>query len=151
MKAKTSKYLSTLLAAVGLLWCVGIGSYLWMTPIRSSGVSTQGWSSSDAAGTGSSGVVSVPVETSRSFAEVSRTGALPLVVPVLLAALATWAAWQNKKLALSLATAALLAFCLLAGFSIGPGYVVGAGAMLWALLVRVDDQPKSKPSAPGAD
>ena len=90
------------------------------------------------------------MEVSRRFAEVSRLGALPLIVPVLLAALATWAVWYDKKRALLLATAALLVFCVLAGFSIGPGYVPGGGAMLWALLVRFDAEP-IKPSVPARD
>ena len=80
----------------------------------------------------------MPVEGSRRFSEVSRLGAFPLVLPVLLAALATWVAWRNRRLALSLATAALLAFCVLTGLSMGWGYLPGAGAMLWALIVCLD-------------
>ena len=86
----------------------------------------------------------VPVEVSHTFAEVSLWGALPLVVPVLLAALAMWAAWRNKRLALLVSTAALLAFCVLAGFSIGRGYVLGGGAMVWALLVLFDAEPETE-------
>jgi hypothetical protein len=76
----------------------------------------------------------VPVEAVQTFADVSSLGAFPLVVPVLLAAFGTWAAWRSKKRALLLATAALLAFCVLAGFSIGGGYLVGGGAMLVGCL-----------------
>jgi hypothetical protein len=78
---------------------------------------------------------------SHRFSDVSRLGAFPLVVPVLLAAAATWAAWRNKRLALSLSTAALLAFCILAGFSVGGGYIVAGAAMLLALLARLDAEP----------
>lgn len=141
MHARVSARISTILAAAGLIWCAGVSIWIWVTPIRSSGFSTLAWSSSDSRGTVSSGEQTVPVEVSRRFSDVSLLGAVPLAVPVLLAAAATWAAWRNKKLALSLSTAALLAFCILAGFSIGGGYIVGGAAMLWALLVRVDAEP----------
>ena len=93
----------------------------------------------------------VPFEESRRFADISRLGAVPLVVPVLLAALGTWAAWRNRRLALWLSTAALLAYCVLAGFSIGLGYVLGGGAMLWASLVGLDAESEEEPSAPTSD
>ena len=134
--------IAKLLSAFGLLWCLGMSVRIWVTPIRSSGVSMQAWSTSSADGTVSSGARPVPVETSRRFADISRWGAVPLVVPVLLAALATWGAWRDKRLALGLSTAALLAFCVLAGFSIGTGYLWGGTAMLWALLIRLDAKPR---------
>jgi hypothetical protein len=37
-------------------------------------------------------------------------------------------------------------FCVLAGFSIGRGYIPGGGAMLWALLVRFDAEPEKESS-----
>jgi hypothetical protein len=138
MNARTSGRISKLLSAAGHLWCVGVSGWIWVTPIRSSGFSTQAWSSSEPSSTFSSGVRTVPVDVSRRFADISLLGAFPLAVPVLLAALATWAAWRNRKLVLLLATVALLAFCVLAAFSIGAGYVLGGGAMLWALLVRFE-------------
>jgi hypothetical protein len=151
MNARTSGRISKLLSTAGLVWCVGVSSWIWVTPIRSSGFSTQAWSSAGPAGTVSSGVRTVPVDVSRRFADISLLGAFPLAVPVMLAALATWAAWRNKKLLLLLATAALLAFCVLSGFSIGRGYVLGGGAMLWALLVRFDAEPERTPDVPARD
>jgi hypothetical protein len=71
-------------------------------------------------------------------------GAFPLVVPVLLAASAMWAAWRKHRLGLLLATSAFLAFCLLAGFSVGPAYILGGGAMIWALIVLLDVQPDGR-------
>ena len=135
-----SARISRLLSIAGLLWSAGVGVWIWVTPIRSSGVSTTSWSASGPAGV-SSGVETVPFEDSRRFADNSRLGALPLVVPVVLAAWATWAAWRNSRLSLSLSTGALVAFCILAGFSIGRGYLPAAGAMVWALLVRLDAEP----------
>ena len=150
MNARTSGRISKILSAAGLLWCVGVSGWIWVTPIRSSGFGTQAWSSSSA-GSVSSGVRTVPVEVSRRFADVSLLGAFPLVVPVLLAALATWAAWHNKKLVLLLTTGALLTFCVLAGFSIGGSYLLGGGALLWALLVRFAADPETTPSKPARD
>ena len=147
MNTRVSARISTILSAAGLLWCAGVSVWIWVTPIRSSGFSMQAWSSSGPAGSVSSGARTIPREVSHRFSEVSRLGVFPLVVPVLLAAAATWAAWRNKRLALSLSTVALLAFCVLAGFSIGQGYIVGGGAMLCALLVRLDVEPDNDAQA----
>ena len=141
MKAIAAGRVSKFLAAAGLLWCISIGIWIWVTPIQSSGVSTQTWWSVGADGVVSSGERTVPFESYRRFADLSRLGALPLLIPVMLATLGVWAAWRNKQLLLSLTTAMLLVFCVLAGFSIGRGYFPAAGAMLWALLVRFDAEP----------
>jgi len=141
MKATAAGRVSKFLSAAGLLWCISIGIWIWVTPIRSSGVSTQTWWSAGDDGVVSSGERTVPFDSYRRFADSSRLGALPLLMPVMLATLATWAAWRNKQLLLSLTTALLLAFCVLTGFSIGTGYFPAAGAMLWALLVRFDAEP----------
>jgi hypothetical protein len=151
MNAKTSGRISKLLAAAGLLWCVSVSGWIWVTPIRSSGFSTQAWSSSGSAGTVSSGVRTVPFDVSHRFAEVSGLGAFPLVVPVLLAASATWATWRKNRLGLALATSAFLAFCVLAGFSIGPAYILGGGAMIWALIVLFDVEPDAERRMPIRD
>jgi len=139
MNARAAEWICKLLSAGGLVWCAGVSSWIWVTPIRSSGLSTYAWSSSGSGGVASSGVRTVPVEVVHTFADVSGLGAFPLVVPVLLAAFGTWAAWRNKKRALLLATAALLAFCVLAGFTIGGGYLLGGGAMLLALLTALSN------------
>lgn len=137
MNERTSGRISQWLATVGLAWCVAASVWIWVTPIRVSGFSTEAWSSAGAAGTISSGVRTVPFERSYRFAEVSRLGPLPLGVPVLLATWATWAAWRNKRVALSLAAMTLLAFCFVAGFSIGRGYLPAGGALLLAMLIRL--------------
>lgn len=145
MNAKTSAWIAKLLSAAGLLWCVGVGIVIWVTPIRSTGFGARAWSSStsgDVSGNVSSGVQTVPVESVRRFADISLFGPLPLIVPVVLAAFGTWAAWRNRRLPLLLATAALLVFCFVTGFSIGRGYVLGGGALLWALLIRFAGEPE---------
>lgn len=144
MKAQNSGRMSKLLSAAGLVWCVSVSGWIWVTPIRSSGFSSQVWSSSGSSGTVSSGVRTVPFDVSHRFADVSALGAFPLIVPVLLAASATWAAWRKSRLGLLLATTLFLAFCVLAGFSVGPAYILGGGAMIWALIVLLDVEPDAE-------
>lgn len=134
----TSGMIATALAAAGFAWCVGVSVWIWVTPIRSSGFRTEAWSSWGPDGAVSAGARTVPFAGTHRFSERSLLGPLPLVVPVLLAGCAAWAAWRNRKITLSVATGALLAFCLLAGFSIGRGYIPGGGLMLWALLALFD-------------
>ena len=71
----------------------------------------------------------------RLISDISEFGILPLVVPVLLAAWATWAACRQRILALAVATVIFLVFCFIAGFSIGGAYVpVGLGLVIATLL-----------------
>jgi hypothetical protein len=62
----------------------------------------------------------------------------------MLAGCATLAAWYRKRLALSVATAVLLLFCLLAGFSIGLVYMPGGGLILAALTVLLVSESETK-------
>ena len=60
-----------------------------------------------------------------------------------------WPEWQRGEPGGTrgwrlLATGALLAFCVVSGFSIGRGYIVGSAAMLYALLVRFAAEPAKK-------
>jgi hypothetical protein len=130
-----------LLAAAGFLWCIGVGIWIWVTPIRYSGVSSQTWSTSTSRGSTSAVVRTVPFTETRRFADVSLLGPLPLAIPVVLAGLAAWTIWRRKTfLLMLLPTAALLLFCFIAGFSIGRAYVPAGGVMLLALLARFDSE-----------
>jgi hypothetical protein len=135
MNANRGFVTAKLLSMGGLVWCITIGLFIWFTPIRSSGVSTITWSSSGSSGGTSAVQQTVPIETTRRFADISLFGPVPLLIPVLLAGLATWGVWRRRRIAALIATALLLVFCFLAGFSIGPGYVVGAGAIVWSVLL----------------
>jgi len=149
MNHRRSRQISKILATTGLAWCVGVSTWIWITPIRSSGFRAEAWSTSWLAGTVFSGARTVPFEASYRFTEISLFGPLPLAVPVVMAGWATWAAWGNKRVALSLATAGLLAFCLLAGFSIGPAYVPAGGAMVWAgLALSASSRSEGRARAP---
>ena len=130
MSIKSARLVSTLSAGLALLWCLLVGAWIWMTPIRY-------------AGSRSSGTETIPFEEFLTFAQASRLGVLPLVVPVLLAALATWAAWKERGLPLALSTVALVAFTIVSGFSIGVAYLVATAAVLCAWLIRLNvDAPR---------
>ena len=123
---KQFRSLSTVVAATGLVWCVVDGWWIWTTPVRFSGI----------AGTMEpAGARAVERVEYRLISDISEFGILPLVVPVLLAAWATWAACRQRILALAVATVIFLVFCFIAGFSIGGAYVpVGLGLVIATLL-----------------
>ena len=122
------------LALAAVAWCGTLGVWLWVTPILHEGVASHAYADS-------SGVMqqtAYRVTGSRSFAEVSALGPVPLLVPLLLAALGAWAVWRGRLLPAATATGALLAFTLLAGFSIGAWYIPAAGALVWAIIAQAD-------------
>lgn len=125
---KHLRWLSTICAAIGLVWCVIVGIRIWTTPVR---YSVQEWAISPTGARAGERV------ESRSFSDVSGAGAAPLVVPVLLTAWATWAAWRQAIEELVVATAIVLGFCFIAGFSIGGAYVPAGLAVASAALVGV--------------
>jgi hypothetical protein len=103
------------LATLCLAWCVGIGFVIWFTPTRYSGVND--------------GLVTT---VERSFSEVSGSGALPLVIPVLVAALGTWGAWRGRRALLIGSAVLLVIFTVVSGFSVGRAYVPATGLQLLA-------------------
>ena len=116
-------------------WCLAIGVWLWMTPTRSEGIATTAYADS-------SGVVQQTAyrfTNSQSFADHSLLGPVPLIVPVLLAAVGAWAVWRRRMVSAAIATVLLLVFTVLAGFSIGAGYVPAVGALAWALIALADE------------
>ena len=108
------RWLSTVVAAAVLLWCVVVGVRIWTTPVNLSGVEWR---------MGPAGARAFERIEPRSFSDLSGLGVTPLVIPVLLAGWATWAAWRQRTRGLALATLMFLTFCLVAGFSIGGAYV----------------------------
>jgi hypothetical protein len=103
------------LSALGLAWCAVAGISIWFTPLRYSGMSD-----------------GVPAVWEPSFSEVSGLGAVPLLIPVLLAGLAAWAAWRGWRVTLGVAALLLAVFTFIAGFSIGGAYIPAAGLLIVA-------------------
>ena len=129
---KRLRWLSTIGAAIGLVWCAAVGIRIWTTPVR---YSVSEWAISPAGERAGQRI------DYRSFSDISGAGATPLVIPVLLAAWAAWAAWREAIAELVVATLIFLGFCFIAGFSIGGAYVpagVGlAAATLAGIVSRV--------------
>jgi hypothetical protein len=109
--------LAPLLSTMSLAWCVLIGCWFWFTPIRYEGITND-----------------VPTVHYRSFSEVSRFGPAPLIVPVLIAAIAAWAAWRSHRVVLGFGAVLLVAFTFISGFSIGGGYLPASALLLAAVL-----------------
>jgi hypothetical protein len=122
------------LALGAVAWCVAVGVWLWITPIRSNGVASTAYADSG-------GVVQQTpyrLAETRSFADVSLLGPLPLIIPVLIAAIGAWAVWRGRLIPAAIATAVLLVFTNLGGLSIGAGYVPAVAGLVWALVALAD-------------
>jgi hypothetical protein len=122
--------LSRGLSIGGMLWCLAVGCWIWVTPVR-----YLQYSSAEPE----------PRFVFRSFSEVSGLGIGPLIFPVFLSAIGAWAAWRHRGALLFLVTFVLLAFCVVSGFSIGLAYVPAGAALLWAALANLDGQSVEPP------
>ena len=121
------------LAIMAAAWSLGIGFWIWITPIRS-GV---GWTAAaDSSGVGQQ--TTYRFDETRSFADVSLLGPLPLIIPVLLTALGAWAVWRGRKMPAAIATGILLVFTILGGFSIGFAYIPAVAALGWGVVAGLD-------------
>ena len=105
---KIAAILAPLLSTLSLAWCVVVGFWVWFTPFAS-----------------------------RSFSDVSLFGPAPLILPVVIAAVATWAAWQSRRGVLGFAALLLAVFTFISGFSIGSGYLPASGLLLLAAVLAM--------------
>jgi hypothetical protein len=119
---KSFKWLPTLLAAIGLVWCVVAGWMIWVTPVRYLRYSS---------------FEPEPRYVNVAFSEVSALGIAPLVVPTLLAGLATWCTWRQRTVSLCALTILFVVYSFISGFSIGGAYVPAAGVLVIATLVTL--------------
>jgi hypothetical protein len=122
------------LAIAAVAWCAAVGVWLWATPIRDNGAASTAYADSG-------GVVqqaTYQVTGSRSFADVSLLGPLPLIIPLVLAAIGAWAVWRGRVIPAAIATGILLLFAILGGFSIGAGYVPAVAGLAWAVVALAD-------------
>jgi hypothetical protein len=63
-----------------------------------------------------------------------------LMLPALLTAIGTWAAWRHRTAPLFVTAAVLSAFSILTAFSFGRVYLPAAAALLWSALVSLEHQ-----------
>lgn len=115
--------LNIILSFAGLLWCVAVGLLLWFIPLGSSVTESS-------PGTVMTGGV-------QSFASISALGPVPLIAPVVLAAIGAWSAYRRHTLVLVVATAVIGLFAALTGFSIGFAYVPAVAALVAASVVAL--------------
>lgn len=118
------------LALAAVAWSVAIGVWLWVTPIRYNGVASTAYADSG-------GVVQQTTHRfaeTRTFADVSLLGPLPLIIAVLIAASGAWAVWRDRLVPAAIATGILLLFTILGGFSIGFAYIPAVAALGWGLV-----------------
>jgi hypothetical protein len=130
----TRQFVQRGLALAAVAWCVAVGIWLWVTPIPSDGVGSSAY-------VDSGGVVrqtTYRFADSRSFADISALGPVPLIIPVLLTGISAFAVWRRRVTPAVIATVVLLAFVVLGGFSIGPGYLPAVGALIWAVVALSD-------------
>jgi Na+/H+-dicarboxylate symporter len=126
------------LASAGLLWCIATGLLLWFLPVGSS------------SSTSSDGAVQ---NGGQSFSSVSGLGPLPLIVPVVVVAIATWSAIRDHRRVLLGATILLTLYSLLTGLSIGLFYMPAVAAFVVAtvLAFSLPDKPPGVGADPGRD
>ncbi len=122
------------LALAAVAWCVAVGVWLWITPIRYMGVASTAYADSR----GEVQQNNYRFAETRSFADVSLLGPLPLIIPVLIAAIGAWTVWRGRLISAAIATGILLVFTILGGFSIGASYVPAVAALIWALIALSD-------------
>jgi hypothetical protein len=131
------RHVANLLAVAGVLWSIGVGVWIWLTPIRTSVVLFEA-SASSVSGSAVSATRTDPVQRTRRFADISLLGPVPLIIPAALAGLAALAVWRRKGALLMLApTCMLAAFCFIAGFSIGFAYIPAGGLLVAAVAVSL--------------
>ena len=125
-------------ALAGLLWCVAAGALLYFLPLGMS-VSTT-----------SSGA---EVESKVSLSTSDPSSLWSLLVPVLLSAVAMWAAARHHRWLLIAATVLVAAFALLGGLSVGLAYVPAALFLIVSVLASssVRQAPNGDDSAAGKD
>lgn len=69
---------------------------------------------------------------------MSLLGAMPLLIPVVVAAASVWAAWANRPIALFAFSLTLLGYSFVTGFSIGNAYWPAGVMALIAAAVAMD-------------
>jgi len=102
-----------------MAWCALMGLRIWWTPITGSGVGSDG----------------VQFVTTEPFSETSYFAAAFLLVPVLIAAVGTCAAWQRAPVVVGIAAVLLATFSFITGFSIGSAYQMPAGVLMLAAFL----------------
>jgi hypothetical protein len=116
---KLHRLMALSLSIIGLVWCVGVGIYIWATPLTYT--------------RHSSGSPSFKIQV--PFSEASLLGPVPLLIPVVLAMTAVWAVAAERLGVLVGTTLIFVALSFLGGFSVGGAYLPAAGLVGLAAVV----------------
>jgi hypothetical protein len=122
-------------SCAGLLWCIAIGLLLWFVPLGTS--ESQSTSGMVVAGQTFASSGPVVAGDGQSFASVSALGPIPLIIPVVLAAIGMWSALRRHKLVLIGATVLFALFAFLTGFSIGLFYLPAVALLVLACIIAL--------------
>jgi hypothetical protein len=133
------------LATAALLLSVAAGLVVYYVPLATS-------ESASVTVTPTSTSTSAPViSNERLFTGASLTRLWPLILPVLLCALATWSAARHHRWPLITVMSLLAVFAFLTGFSIGLFYVPAVGLLVVSVIVvgAVDGSSRGESSVAG--
>ncbi len=120
-------FLCVVLAALAFIDCGWKGYRIWATPIRYEVVEGRN------PGPNEAGTANSHYEY-RSFREVSSYGIAPLLLPMLLSAIALLSGWIIRPIILFIVAGIFLLFIFVTGFSIGGTYMLsGLGLILAAI------------------
>jgi hypothetical protein len=122
---------SKLLVFVAFICSFTIGYQLWMTGIEYAGIEKY---------KGVDGVIRTNQAVHmRRFSDVSHSGVVPLVVPVILTLVAMWASFNLKVMTLLVTTVLFSVLWFLAGFSIGMMYTAVLILLMIASTIQLMD------------
>ena len=133
------RWMSSSLTIATVVWCAMVGGWLWTREFRVSAVEIT-------AGSGQLPTVR-RTEYYQTFSDMSHFGVAPLVVPLIFAALATWAALARRPGWVLAVGLVLLMLSLLGAMSIGLYYLPAAGALVVAAGFGFADKGGSRTPA----
>jgi hypothetical protein len=82
------------------------------------------------------GMSQAPIMSGGRHPSLSEVAGM-IAVPTVVAALATWAAWQHRPLVLCFATALVGVFSVVTGFSIGSAFLPALALLVWGSFASV--------------
>jgi hypothetical protein len=136
--AVAPRWIVKLLASGAVATSLWMGWRIWTTPVRYEVIEAT-----------DDGSVANSRFRNQPFAEVSALGPLPLIVPVFISALGTWAAIRGSRWGVFSSAVGLGTFAVVSGFSIGGAYWPAVYLLMAAAVAGFFMIP-TKPGARGA-
>lgn len=140
--SRVLRFAGPLLAIASLAWCLFIGRHLWITPLHVH--------VTQFAGSVDGKFVERGYDTTKRFSDTSMNGPLPLIIPVLLAAMACTGSLLRLIGLAGGGTLLLFGFSIISGFSIGGYYLPPVVGFALAIACELRLQRKSGAAMAGA-